>query len=83
MAPEPDPALSHLCPHVERNDSRCQSRYRMAELDSMYRYCTGGFYGCVLFHRINREVNYGTPSRPQGLTVHGRSPASRIRSNAP
>jgi hypothetical protein len=69
MPPEPDPALGHLCPHVDKNDPRCQSRFRMGELDVMYRYCLGGFYGCVLFHRINREAAYGSA---QPVTVHGR-----------
>lgn len=71
MPPAPDPALSHACPHLEKNDSRCQERFRMAELDAMYRYCMGGFYGCPLFHRLNREGKYPLP--PQQVTVHGRA----------
>lgn len=80
MAPEPDPALSHVCPHVDKNDPRCQVRFRMGELDAMYRYCLGGYYGCVFFHRINRE----TAQRARGaqpVTVHGQPPGHppRIR----
>lgn len=73
--PGPDPALSHACPHLERNDPRCQDRFRMAELDAMYRYCMGGFHGCPLYHRLNREDRYRpkpAPPAPQQVTVHGR-----------
>lgn len=70
-----DPALSHVCPHVDRNDARCQQRFRMGELDSMYRYCLGGYYGCVLFHRLNREATHGSvasrAAQPQPVTLHG------------
>lgn len=47
----------------------------MAELDAMYRYCLGGYYGCRLFHRINREETHpvrGTQPA-QEVTVHGRT----------
>jgi hypothetical protein len=71
MPTAPDPALSHACPHLEKNDPRCQERFRMAELDAMYRYCMGGFYGCPLFHRINREEKHPLPAQP--VTVHGRA----------
>lgn len=74
--PAPDPALGHACPHLERNDPRCQERFRVAELDAMYRYCIGGFYGCRLFHRINREDAMRTVAErrpmPQQVTVRGR-----------
>lgn len=54
----------------------------MGELDSMFRYCLGGYYGCVLFHRINREMAYrNTPARAQPVTIHGR--AQGIRRSAP
>lgn len=82
MAVKPDPALAHACPHVDRNDPRCQERFRMGELDAMYRYCLGGFYGCVLFHRINREAQYGSSASLPGvglqpMTIHGRTPGLR------
>ena len=73
--PGPHPTLGHACPHVDRNDPRCQARFSMAELGDMYRYCVGGFHGCALFHRINREDTYRqrtTPAVPQQVTVHGR-----------
>lgn len=75
MPGEPDPALGHACPHVDKNDPRCQERFRMAELDAMYRFCLGGHYGCRLFHRINREESRRpAPLRPepQQVTVNGR-----------
>ena len=79
MSSEPDPAIAHVCPHVDKNDPRCQQRFRMGELDAMYRYCLGGYYGCVLFHRLNREAHYGPPNAnagagPRPLTIHGRAP---------
>jgi hypothetical protein len=74
MPPAPDPALGHACPHLDKNDPRCQERFRMAELDAMYRYCLGGYYGCKLFHRINREETHPARSTQpaQEVTVHGR-----------
>ena len=84
MQAAPDPSLAHACPHVEKNDPRCQERFRMAELDAMYRYCLGGFHGCPLFHRINREERH--PPRPaQQVTVHGRTTprASRTDGRGP
>ena len=78
-APDPSPVPScppHACPHVDRNDPRCQERFRMAELDAMYRYCLGGYYACRLFHRINREESHraraAPPAPAQQVTVHGR-----------
>ena len=78
-APETTPANAcppHACPHVDKNDPRCQERFRMAELDAMYRYCLGGYYGCRLFHRINREESHpprtAAEPRPQPVTIHGR-----------
>lgn len=72
----PEPQLGHSCPHVEKNDPRCQNRFRMAEIDDMYRYCLGGFYGCRIFHRINREEAHqpraAQPAATVPLTVHGR-----------
>jgi len=46
----------------------------MAELDAMYRYCLGGYYGCKLFHRINREETHPARSTQpaQEVTVNGR-----------
>jgi hypothetical protein len=82
MATTSDPALAHACPHVDRNDPRCQERFRMGELDAMFRYCLGGYHGCVLFHRINREAHYGNAASLPGaglqpMTVHGRAPGLR------
>jgi hypothetical protein len=48
----------------------------MAEIDAMYRYCLGGWYGCKLFHRINREQSHpqrAAPAPPQQVTVRGRA----------
>ena len=78
MPNAPDPSLAHACPHLEKDDPRCQERFRMAELDAMYRYCLGGFHGCPLFHRINREERHA-PRAAQQVTVRGSAtpPATR------
>ncbi len=54
----------------------------MGELDAMYRYCLGGYYGCRVFHRINRDEAFrsiadrrpapGAAAKTQQVTVHGR-----------
>jgi len=44
------------CPHVDRNDARCGHRFRLGRIEQALDVCFGGFHGCPMFHRINREL---------------------------
>ena len=44
------------CPHVNRNDPRCASRFCLGRLDQAFTVCFGSFHGCPMFHRINVEL---------------------------
>lgn len=44
------------CPHIDRNDVRCGHRFRLGRIEQALDVCFGGFHGCPMFHRINREV---------------------------
>jgi len=51
------------CPHIDRNDSRCASRFSLGSIESMFQYCCGGYHGCPVFHRLNMEGAYEPESR--------------------
>ena len=44
------------CPHVNRNDLRCATRFSLGRIDQAFCVCFGAFYGCPMYHRINREL---------------------------
>ena len=48
------------CPHVDRNDARCGHRFRLGRIEQALDVCFGGFHGCPMFHRINRELGART-----------------------
>lgn len=43
------------CPHVNRNDLRCGTRFRLDRLDQAFRVCFGSYHACPMYHRINAE----------------------------
>ena len=43
------------CPHVDRNDHRCGSRFSLGRIDQAFCVCFGAFHGCPMYHRINTE----------------------------
>lgn len=52
-----DPAADPpSCPHVDRNDARCGHRFSIGRIEQALDVCFGGFHGCPMFHRINREL---------------------------
>jgi len=54
------------CPHVNRNDPRCGSRFTVDRLDQAFAVCFGSYQGCPMYHRINAELS-GSPG--QGAVV--------------
>lgn len=73
------PQIQQACPHLDRNDVRCADHFRLVQLAELFEVCCGGFHGCVLYHRLNKEAEvYGSPIMkgaitPIELTIHGSS----------
>jgi len=44
------------CPHVNRNDPRCSSRFCLGRIEQAFSVCFGAFHGCPMYHRINAEA---------------------------
>jgi len=44
------------CPHVNRNDPRCGTRFCLGRLDQAFCVCFGTYYACPMYHRINDEI---------------------------
>ena len=44
------------CPHVNRDDHRCNSRFRLDRIDQAYGVCFGAFHACPMYHQINGEL---------------------------
>jgi hypothetical protein len=43
------------CPHVNRNDPRCSTRFSLGRIDQAFSVCFGVFHACPMYHRINAE----------------------------
>ncbi|MHC4947939.1 MAG: hypothetical protein ACYTG1_06720 [Planctomycetota bacterium] len=65
------------CPHVDRNDPRCGSRFSLGRIDQAFCVCFGAFHGCPMYHRINRERADSGRRAPAltlvTMTAHGHS----------
>jgi len=78
-----DSARSDGCPHLDRNDARCGSRFRLGGIDQAFDVCLGSFHGCVMYHRLNRELaadarRGATPAiATVAVTAHGHAVALR------
>lgn len=44
------------CPHVDLNDSRCNSRFSLGRLDQAFCVCFGAFHACPMYHQINADL---------------------------
>lgn len=56
VSPVPGGSARTECPHIDRNDHRCASRFSLGSIESMFRYCCGGYHGCPVYHRLNMEL---------------------------
>lgn len=66
------------CPHIDRDDPRCASRFNIGRLDQAFSVCFGSFYGCPMYHRINHEqarrpLSFAEPAPLITITAHGRT----------
>lgn len=55
------------CPHVDRNDSRCGSRFSLGRLEQAFTVCFGSYHVCPMFHQINIELSAELPDRQPDL----------------
>ncbi|UCD76460.1 MAG: hypothetical protein JSV91_05955 [Phycisphaerales bacterium] len=72
------------CPHVDRNDPRCNSRFSLGRLDQAFCVCLGAFHACPMYHQINADLSAaGTgavaeiPLPVVGVTIGGLDAALR------
>lgn len=74
-----DRGRGHACPHVDRDDSRCSSRFSLGRIDQAFCVCFGAFHACPMYHRINHDL--ARAAAPAGrvitLTAHGSAVALR------
>ena len=54
---------SGVCPHVNRNDLRCSSRFSLNRLNQAFDVCFGAYDTCPMFRMINRELREDKPRR--------------------
>lgn len=55
---------SRGCPHIDRDDDRCQWRFSLRQLDQALSVCFGSYHGCAIFHRINGELGEAAEGHP-------------------
>jgi len=71
---EPDNILrADVCPHVNRNDLRCASRFNLGRIEQAFCICFGAFQGCPMYHRINDEqwsARRAGPCTPLTISNH-------------
>ncbi len=56
-----------VCPHVDRNDQRCGTRFSIGRLEQAFSVCFGTFYGCPMYHRLNAEPPEVVPDMSPAL----------------
>ena len=49
-------AATSSCPHVNRNDPRCATRFSLGRINQAFTVCFGAYHGCPMYHRINSEI---------------------------
>lgn len=69
------------CPHVNRNDLRCGSRFTLGRLDQAYAVCFGSYRGCPMYHRINRELHDECATAVVAASAMQSSPLVQITAN--
>ena len=79
---------SGVCPHVNRNDLRCSSRFSLNRLTQAFDVCFGSYETCPMFRMINSEVREDKPRTSEAalekpdaplitITARGRAVALR------
>ena len=65
------------CPHVDRNDPRCGSRFSLGRIEQAFCVCFGTYHVCPMYHQINHErrcagFESAAARALVSLTSHGR-----------
>jgi len=56
------------CPHVNRNDPRCATRFSLGRIDQAFCVCFGTYHGCPMYHAINDDLARAR-ARPQATVA--------------
>lgn len=59
------------CPHVDRNDITCATRFSLSRLDQAFTICFGAYRGCPMFQRLERAERQVEVLAPVALTILG------------
>jgi hypothetical protein len=71
--------VSDGCPHVNRNDPRCATRFSLGRIDQAFDVCFGAYHVCPMYHRINVE-NAPAPAAERPVVAISISQHARTRS---
>jgi hypothetical protein len=74
-----DQTVAGACPHVNRNDLRCATRFSLGRIDQAFSVCFGAFHGCPMYHRINAEHTRQAHTEPPTVAVTIRRHAIPLR----
>jgi hypothetical protein len=55
------------CPHVNRDDQRCNTRFQLDRIEQAFCVCFGAFHACPMFHQINAELAEEAAPRPAAV----------------
>ncbi|MCZ6834666.1 MAG: hypothetical protein O7G85_02735 [Planctomycetota bacterium] len=69
------------CPHVNRNDHRCSSRFCLGRIEQAFSVCFGTYQVCPMYHQITQELTeaQAVASKPAAtlpvvsITSHGQN----------
>ena len=75
MEDGPSGDFAGACPHVDRNDQRCGTRFSLGRIEQAFDVCFGSHRACPMYYRINHELAVAeqrtADSPPSEVTVHG------------
>ncbi len=57
------------CPHVDRNDPRCATRFSLGRIEQAFCVCFGIYHACPMYHRISRELAFRRAANATSVTV--------------
>ncbi|MHC4991509.1 MAG: hypothetical protein ACYTGC_11060 [Planctomycetota bacterium] len=64
-----------VCPHVNREDHRCCTRFTLDRIEQAFSVCFGAFHVCPMYHQINGELTEAKRAKQRcaviTLTAHG------------
>jgi hypothetical protein len=73
------------CPHIDRDDRRCSSRFCLSRIEQALGVCFGAYHACPMFHEINAEIEAvaGSSGMPPLIVVTANGcPVSRPASRS-